>query len=258
MAGFFEIFTNWKLFTDWRIIAMIAIMSLLWLRIFLPSKYAWLWKKLRWNWKFVILACFGVSILVIRGIILEPLSWTINRWETLTLFQQILLWGDKIHLRSFLFYSALIILLWRKYKSLLPALAVGWLCLGIVELSFIPQHWINVPGRFLGWDWYMPFIGICLYFIIIRKCFRFPRKFWLIMAAATFVQYFLLIFYPYWLLITVKDTYTFVVNTSVLPTPPIQTWIFWFLCHLQKILTVMAFYLVIKVKDDVPVEAEKK
>lgn len=251
MPGFFEILTTWKYLTDWRIIAMISIMALLWLRIFLPSKYNWLWKNLRCNWKLVIPACFGVSILIIRGMVLIPFWWVTVTWDTLSPLWHVLLWGDKIHFRSIVFYSGLIILLWRRYKSLLPALAVGWFCIGVLELSFIFQHWINIPGRFIGWNWYIPFIGICLYFIIIHKCFRFPKKFWLLMAAATFVQYFLLLFYPYWILITVKETYGFIVNVSVLPTPPIQTWIFWVLCHLQKALTVFAFYQVIKVKDDV-------
>ena len=249
---------DWKFLTDWRNIALITITALLWLRIFLPSKYNWLWKNLKFNWKLVIPACFGVSILIIRGMILIPFWWVTVTWETLSPVWHVVLYGDQIHFRSILFYSGLIILLWRKYRSLLPALAVGWLCLGVVEITFIFQHWINIPGRFIGWNWYLPFFGICLYFIVIHKCFRFPRKFWLFFAASIFVQYFLLLFYPYWILITVKDTYTFMVNLSVLPTPPIQTWIFWFLCHFQKALTVIAFYFVIKVKDDIPKWAEKK
>lgn len=258
MPELFEILANWKSITDWRNIALVTTIALLWLRIFLPSKYNWLWKNLKFNWKLVIPACFGVSILVIRGIILIPFSFVVNSWGTLTFFQQCLLYGDQIHLRSYLFYSGLIILLWRKYKSLLPALAVGWLCLGVVEITFIFQHWVNIPGRFIGWAWYMPFFGICLYFVITWRCFRFPRKFWLFFAASIFVQYFLLLFYPYWLVITVKETYTFLVNYSVLPTPPIQTWIFWVLCHFQKVLTVIAFYFVIKVKDDIPEKETKQ
>jgi len=257
MIDFFPVF-DWRFITDWRIIAMFTTIMLLWLRIFLPSKYAWLWKNLKWNWKLVIPACFGVSILIIRGIILNPFSFVTLTWENLSPVWHVLLYGDKIHFRSIIFFSGLIILLWKRYRYLLPALAVGWLCLGIIEISFILQHWVYIPGRFMGWDWYMPFIGICLYFFIIHKCFKFPRKFWLIFTAATFFQYFILIFYPYWIVIPVKETYTFIVNLSVLPTPPIQTWIFWFLCHFQKILAVMAFYFVIKVNDDVPMEDKKE
>ena len=248
----FRIFTDWKVFTDWRIIAMVTIISLIWLRVFWSGKYKWLWIKLKWNWKLVIPACLGVSVLIIRGLLLYPFDWVPNTWPTLSPVWHVLLYGDKIHFRSILFYSGLIILLWRKYRSLLPALAVGWFCIGTVELTFIFQHYVKTPGRFLGWNWYIPFIGICLYFISMIKCFRFPRKFWVFFASAIFVQYFLLLFYPWWLLIAVKETYDFTVNLSVLPTPPIQTWIFWFLNHFMKALFVVGFYFVEKVKDDFP------
>jgi len=241
---------DWKFITDWRNIALITIITLLWLRIFSPSKYNWLWKKLRWNWKLVILACFGVSILLIRAITIYDFGYVIRSWEMLPTIWHILLYGDVIHFRSIIFYSALIILLWKKYNSLLPALAVGWFCIGVMELSFIFQHWVNIPGRFIGWDWYIPFMGICLYFIIIRKCFKFTKRFWLFFIASIFVQYFLLLFYPYWIKITVKETYAFLINYSVLPNPPIQTWIFWLLCHFQKILSTIAFYYVTKIRDD--------
>ena len=253
---------SWRFITDWKFIAMCTTIIILWLRIFLPSKYNWLWKNLQWNWKLVIPACFGVSILIIRGIILFPFSGVVLRWETLSPIWHILLYGDSIHFRSTLFFSALIILLWKKYGSMLPALAVGWFCLGSVELTFILQHWVKIPGRFLGWNWYMPFIGICLYFIVIRKCFKFPRKFWLFFAAATFVEFFALLFAPYWLTLVTQvvgtSSFTHAINLSVLPTPPIQTWIFWFLNHFMKALFIIAFYFVIKVKDDIPVENEKK
>ena len=257
MHVFFEILTTWQYLTDWRVISMVSIMFLLWLRFALPSKYAWLWRKSKWHWLWLFPVGLLVSLFLIRGILLIPFWVVVKWWETLSPVWHVLLYGDKIHFRSYVFYSGLIVLLWRKYKSLLPALAVGFLCLGVIELTFIGQHLVKTPGRFIGWAWYVPFIAICLYFIVIRKCFRFPKKFWLIFAAATFVQYFVLLFAPYWLTI-IEAPYTFIVNTSVLPTPPIQTWIFWFLCHFHKILTCIAFYQVIKIKDDIPLGAKKK
>ena len=246
------------IFSDWRNIALISTIALIWLNIFAESKYAWLWKKLQWNYKLVISACLGVSILFIREFLVMPFSWVATSWPTLSPVAQFLLYGDSIHFRSLLFFSALIILLWRKYASLLPALAVGWFCLGIVELTFIPQHLAKTPGRFIGWDWYLPFIGICFYFLIIHKCFRFTRKFWLFFSAAIFIQYFMLIFYPYWLVIYNAQGFGYVLNYAVLPDPPIQTWIFWFLNHFMKALFTIAFYFVEKIKDDVPLMEHAK
>lgn len=236
-------------FSDWRNIAVLSTIALIWLNVFAESKHDWLWKKLQWNYKLVIPACLGVSMLFIREFLLQPFSWVAASWPTLSPVAQMLLYGDSIHFRSLLFFSALIIGLWKKYGSLLPALAVGWFCLGIVEITFIFQHFVGTPGRFIGWDWYYPFFGILGYFVIIHKSFKFTRKFWLFFAAAMFTQYFLLLFYPYWLVIYFREGFGYTLNYSVLPDPPIQTWIFWFLNHLMKVLFTVAFYFVSLIKN---------
>lgn len=226
-------------------------MVLLFLRVMAKPAYTWLWRKLRWNNWLFLGACLGTALLIYREIQLFPFQWISESWGILPLLWQQLLYLDAIHLRSILFYAALIILLWKKFDSLLPALAVGWMGLGIIELTFILQHYVGTPGRFIGWAWYISFMPLLGYGIAIIRCLKFSRKFWLLLGAAFFTQYFLLLFYPYWIVIYARDSFSVIsVNQAVLPNPPWQTWIFWLLNHVMKVCFTLAFYFVELINPD--------
>lgn len=242
---------NWLFYslTDWRVIALSVILLLFWLKLFHPKTYSKLWHNLKFNYKIAFIAFVGIVYLIFREMTVYPFNSIVATWPTLPSWAHIILYGDLIHFRSILVFGVLILALWRKYEKMLPALAVGWFCIGIIEATFILQHFVGTPGRFLGWYWYLPFFGGMIYFLDIRKSFRLRKNFWYFFVSAIFVQYLLLLFYPFWL---VKYTvrFEFVVNSSVLPNPPIQTWIFWFLNHLMKTLFAVAFYFMELVKDD--------
>lgn len=244
-----------ELLLDWRIIALLSIVSILYFRVMAKNWYQWLWEKLRFRIWLIAPAAALLVLLILREVYLYPVAWIAVDFGSLSPFAQLLLYGDTIHFRSILFFGILILALWRKYDKLLPALAVGWFCIGFVELTFILQHYAAVPGRFMGWGWYLPFIGIMAYFLVLHKSFRIAgRWFWIFLISAFICQYALLPFFPYWFWhIEVTAPFTpgiRVDNPGILSDPPIGTWVFWFLNHFMKTLFALAFYQINLVKND--------
>jgi len=229
------------MFTQWQTIAMmITIFVLLCKSLFKPW-YERCWIVFPFRLKWVLLAAFGVSLLFIR----ELFSTAFPKIQALlpyfTFTEQLVVWMSSTHLRSILFFAVMIFYLWRKYDALLPAMAVGWFALGVVELSYIPQLYISTGG-FIGLDWYYPFIGAMILFIVERKRFQVLSKGFLSwFTAGLFFQYYLLAFR--WAGLTLWDpaTGSFPLNPVVLPVPPWETWMFEFLNHLVKTLWAVAF-----------------
>ncbi len=236
--------------TQWQNIAMMLTAVYLWIEISNKPLAQRLWNGIRFKKAYVILAVIGLSALIFREWAnfnpAESFSIVAYYYPSLTFWEQLAVWNSTTHLRSIIFFSAMILWLWRKYDKLLPALATGWFSLAVVELSFIPDMLLDpYTHDFLGWAWYLPFIGTMPLFLFHWKEFSFKnRKLWLFLGLAIFVQYFLLIWRPWGLTIWDPSAHTFVINQAMLPHPPLATWWFEFLNHLMKSLFSIAFCFV--------------
>lgn len=242
---------NWiaayiQYFTQWQNIAMAITAICLYIAIVNKPLWRKLWNGIEFKRSYLIIAIAGLAMLFLREWAnFNPFdSFGAVQWyyPTFTIPEQILVWIGTTHFRSILFFAGMIIWLWRKYNRLLPALAVGWFGLAVVELSFIPDMLIDPYTRgFMGLDWYLPFIGTMPLYLFHWREFYYPRRFWIWIAAAVAVQYGLLVFRPWSLNIWDPGLNAFVLNLSIMPHPPWQTWFMELLNHLMKTLFAVAF-----------------
>lgn len=234
-------------FTQWQNIAMLITMFLLLCKTLYPQWYIKAWSSFGFKAKYVIPAAIGVSIIFIRELFITSLPKIAGVLPYFTYWEQIVVFMSTTHLRSIMFFGLMIFYLWRKFDRLLPAMIIGWFALAVVEFSYVPQLWISTGG-FIGLDWYLPFAGVTVLFLLERKRFKLLTKgfsAWFI--AGLFFQYFLLLFR--WAGLTIWDpaTGSFPLNPVALPFPPWETWMFEFLNHLVKTLWAVAFcYVILK------------
>lgn len=228
-------FTSFFLFVfDWRMLSILGIIFIEILRK-IPNVY-WnhFFDNIQWNLHNVSLAFLGLGVLFTR----IGFSWQSMPAQATQTIVQIVLFMSYTHMRSFLFYSALILWYWYNWKNLLPALYAGWFAIAVIELTFIAQHFIAFQA-FLGWEWYLPFIAIMIPFLFDRSNYHFKKKGLVFICAGIFIQYFLLIWQ--------QDAFTTFVNGQlinnvvILANPTLGTWIHEGLDHLLKSLMTIGF-----------------
>jgi len=233
---------------NWQILAMVGTALLLFYSIFAKDYYEKMWTWFKWEKKWILLAAAGIIVIQIREIIVYPFIWIQVALPSYSAAAQIFFYLGNIHVRSLFFYAIMIFWLWRKFGYLLPALVTGWFWLGLIELTFIPQHFLWLDGFFLGISYYLPFIMIMVLWILERKRFVIPRKAWIWFSAAVFVQYAGLLFTP-WAVVQLFEN-GFTINPAALPEPHIFTYAFDFLQHLMKTLfAIAACYIGLKKTD---------
>ncbi len=228
-------------FTQWQNIAMLITAFVLECRAFYKPWYKKAWTAFSWRLRYVVPAAAGVSILFIRELFVTSLPKIQGVLPYFSLAEQIVVFLSTTHLRSILFFGIMIFFLWRKFNALLPAMVIGWFALAVVEFSYIPQLFLSTGG-FIGWEWYFPFAGAAVLYLVERKRFKILSKGFLIwFAAGLFFQYYLLAYR--WAGLTIWDpaTGSFPLNPAALPVPPWETWMFEFLNHLVKTLWAVAF-----------------
>lgn len=235
------IMTYLYFFTQWQNLAMLITVFVLLCKTLYKPWYERAWTAFPFKLKWVVAAVLGVSVIFIRELFATSLPKIQVILPHFSLAEQIVVWASSTHLRSILFFGIMIIYLWRKFGALLPAMVMGWFALAVVEFSYIPQLYLSTGG-FIGWDWYLPFAGAAILYLVERKRFSImSRGFAAWFAAGLFFQYFLLNYR--WAGLTIWDpaTRSFPLNPVVLPTPPWETWMFEFLNHLVKTLWAIAF-----------------
>lgn len=244
-------------FGQWQNQAMIITAFLILISILNESLFLRIWRGFPFRKKLAAVAILAMSVLLFVQLYFNPFYKLQVDFPGLSFVGQVALWIGQTHIRSIAFSIGLVIYLWKKFDRLLPAMAVGWFSLGVIELSFIPDMLISLNGAFLGWEWYFPFIGSMLFYLIYYRSFSYPRKFYLWFAAAVFVQYFLLIWRPWGLTIWHPEDQAFLINDAVIHNPPWESWLFEGLNHLMKALFVISFCFV-NFKDKVRSKEERK
>ncbi len=219
---------------DWRGLSMFMVIFILLLEALDGKRWRGFFENLSWRPRYVIPAIIGLGALYTRILLVDNGVPA----EATNPVVQLIMRMIYSHLRSFIFYSAMIMYLWHKWNKLLPALYVGWFGIALIELSFLAQHLIAF-GAFMGLEWYLPFIAIMLPFIWERRHFSFQRKTLIFFAAGVFLEYFLLIWQA-----DAFTTFTNGVlhnNAAAIASPTIGTWIHEGLDHLLKSLMTIAF-----------------
>jgi len=227
---------------DWRVLAMIFIFIVLYVRILWPKVFDHIYFGISWSKPVVFLCMLGVALLLTREVVLTPFA-TVQQWLSSSyLWEQVLFWTDRTHIRSILLYAALIIGLWYKFHFLVPALFVGWFGIGLIEITFIIPHYVWYSQLFMGLNWYGPFVAILLPFLLLHKDFSFSRNVILLFGLGMVMQYALLVFAPWGLTACINGD--IVLNPYVMPHPVWQSWTFEILNHLMKSLMTIAFLFV--------------
>lgn len=225
---------------NWQMIALAGIGILMFYKRIAPDYYEqlWSWAPFQKNW---ILLAVGVLLAIqIREILMYPFEWIQTYFPMYNLADQLFFYAGNIHIRSILFWAIMIFYLWKKMKSLLPAVLSGWFMIGLAELTFIPQHLIWQNGLFLGIQQYLPFILIMVPFVLERKRFLIPRSFLLWFSLGIFMQYFGLIFDPWAVVKLQEGGWGFVINPLAQPNPHFFTYAFDVGQHLIKTFFTIA------------------
>lgn len=229
----------WQTFGNWQMIGLAFVMLLLLFRRLNPESYEKLMRILPWKKKWVALGVLVVVLIQIREIYGYPLIWLQTHFPSYTLPELLIFYIGNIHARSILFYALMIFWLWRKQKFAFPAIMAGFFWIGLIELSFIPQHliWLNY---FMGWRHYLPFILIMVPFIIERKRFQIPRRAWFWFAGGMALQYLCLPFASWSVMILDARGFGFEVNPLALPSPQIQNYLWEIGQHILKTFFTVA------------------
>lgn len=225
---------------NWILVAVFGICLLLIIRLYFRSYYNRLFHSIEFKPLWITLAAIMIGVIMWREILVVPF-YVVQSWlPGSSIVTQFIFWLYTTHLVSILLVGGFIFLMWRKFQSLLPAVFVGWLALGVIEFSFVPQHLIMIHA-FVGANWYTPFFGLMVPLFLDRSNFGFNRKGLVFILGAVCFQYGLIFLYP-WSLSIFNSTYgTFGINYSLFPEPPLISWIFMELNHVIKILYLAAF-----------------
>lgn len=238
----------YEMFGNWQMIGLSLVMLLLLFRALNREYYEKILRMFPWEKKWVLI---GVSVLIIiqlREIYGYPLMWLQTHFPTYDLAELLVFYIGNIHLRSILFYSIMIMWLWKKMGSLFPALMSGFFWVGLIELSFIPQHWIWL-NYFMGWNHYLPFILIMAPFLIERKRFQIPRRARAWFLGGVVLQYLCLPFSSWSVMILDQRGFGFFVNPSAFPHPGIQNYLWELGQHVLKtFFTVAGAHTMLKKK----------
>lgn len=234
---------------NWQMLGLGITSVLLIYRIFFRSYYEKMWSWAPWEKKWILIAAAGVLTIQIREILMFPFEWITAALPTYSLADHLFFFLGNIHVRSIMFYAILIFWIWRKMGSLLPAVLNGWFWIGLIELTFIPQHLIWADGLFLGVNHYVAFVCLMCPFLIERKRFKVHWKAWIWFAAGVFMQYAGLWFTPWAVVHLAPGGWGFIINPSAVPYPHPFTYAFDLCQHLMKTLfTVAGAYVALKEK----------
>lgn len=222
-------------FGNWQVIAMISCMYYLMLRAMKHSWYHKFWNSLQFNSKWFYATLGVINAIIFRELLLYPFR-IIQTWMPESYFwEQIIMWLYTTHVVSIVLYVAFIYYFWKKYDNLIPAIILGFFCIGIIELTFIPQHMMKW-GFFMGVNWYSPFAIAVIPLLIEYKKFRIGNwKMLIVFLGLAFAnQYLILPFADYSLSVFDYDLFAYRLNYALLPHPPVFTWIFVFLQTTMK------------------------
>jgi len=237
-----------ELFGNWQLLSLAAVGVILIYRRFISDYYEEMWSLAPWEKKWILLGISGIVFIQIRELMQFPFVWMLEAMPTYCLADHLFFYLGNIHIRSILFYALLIFWLWRKFNALLPAVISGWFWIGLIELTFIPQHLIWADGLFLGLQHYLPFMLIMVPFLLERKKFSLSWKTWIWFAGGIMMQYVGLAFSPWAVVHLAPGGWGFIINPSANPHPHFFTYAFDFVQHLMKTwLTVAGAYITKKI-----------
>lgn len=226
---------------NWQMIALAAVGVILIYRTFLSDYfYGEMWHMAPWKKSWICLGILGVLVIQVRELLMFSFDWMVWHMPTYSLADQLFFYLGNIHVRSITFYALLIFWLWRKFNALLPALINGWFWIGLIELTFIPQHYLWCNGLFLGLEHYLPFMLIMGPWILERTKFSLSWKTWVWFAAGISMQYIGLAFSPWAVVHLAPGGWGFIINPSAVPDPHVFTYLFDFTQHLMKTWLTLA------------------
>jgi len=225
---------------NWQILGLMILGVLMIYRTFVRDYYEKMWHWAPFQKKYILGAVFVLAAIQIREIMMFPFSWMLEALPTYSSAAQIFFYLGNIHVRSILFYGIMIFWLWKKMGSLMPAVFSAWFWIGLIELTFIPQHLIWADGLFLGWQHYLTFVLLMMPFIFDRSRFSVPGRAWIWFFAGIFMQYFGLIFTPWAVVQLAPGGWGFIINPVAVPDPHIFTYAFDLGQHLMKTLFTVA------------------
>lgn len=232
---------------NWQMLGLMIMGVLLMYRLIVRDYYEKMWSWAPWKLKWILAASSVLVAIQIREVLMFPFGWMVYHMPTYSLAEQLFFYMGNIHIRSIMFFSIMILFLWRKMGALLPAVLTGWFWIGLIELTFIPQHLIWADGLFLGIRHYLPFVLLMMLWLLERKRFHIPRIAWIWFAVGIFVQYAGLWFYPWAVVQLQPGGWGFVKNGLVFPNAHIFTYAFDLGQHLMKTLfTVAGAYVGLK------------
>ena len=232
---------------NWQMLALSGVGILLIYKRFVSDYYEEMWSLAPWEKKWILLGIVGIVLIQIRELLMFPFEWILEAMPTYSLADQLFFYLGNIHIRSIMFYAVLIFWLWRKFNAFLPAVISGWFWIGLIELTFIPQHLIWCDSLFLGLEHYLPFLLMMVPWILERKRFSLSWKSWVWFAGGILMQYIGLAFFPWAVVHLAPGGWGFIINPSAVPSPHVFTYVCDFTQHLMKTwLTVAGAYLGIK------------
>jgi energy-converting hydrogenase Eha subunit E len=220
---------------DWRDLALFMIVFIALLEAIDPKRFKPFFNGIEWNIKNV-----GVSLLFLAAIFIRTyFSFSSLPPEAVIPIVQIILTLVYTHVRSFMFYSALIYWLWYKWNSLVPAIYAGWFAIAIIEMTYLVQHLIAFKA-FMGWEWYIPFFAVMIPVIYDRKRYSVQWKPWIqVFSAGVFLQYFLLIWQGQ--AFTTFMNGQLINNLDKIANPTLETWFHELIDHAAKSLLTFSF-----------------
>lgn len=228
MSEIVNFFVHWL--GNWVIIAMVFCLYMLVTRTFMKKFYYGLFNSIHFKMPYIHFGFVTVFTICLREIIAIPF-WKVQGWlPNSFVWEQTIFYLYTTHLPSIVLYSLMIMLFWKKFDSVVPALYTGFFVIGLIEFTFIPQHLVAFQ-TFLGINWYSQFGVLVFPFLIERKSFTVRN--WKLMGfflgIGLVLQYVILPFIPFSLSMYDRSVNAFRINYDLLPHPPLGTWVFCFL-----------------------------
>lgn len=236
---------------NWVIVAMVFCLYMLVLRLGMRKSYNSLFHSIHFQTVFLPLSLVTIFTLALREVISIPFA-NIQSWLPQSfLWEQSIFYVYTTHLPSILLYSLMILIYWKRFDSLIPAIYLGFFVIGTIEFTFILQHLIAWQ-MFLGISWYSQFGVIVMPFIVERERFKIShwKNMLLFLSFGFVLQYIILLFIPHSLTMYVRELNAFRINYNLLPHPPLATWIFGFLQTAIKTMFIISFSFISLVKKD--------